>query len=360
MKTIIVIIGWCFICCSGLNAQTIISGIVKDQAQKPIPYASVYLSQTTMGAITNDKGAYSLNIPNNGTYELIGSCVGYESFSQIIKAGGRSTTLNIVLPERTIMIREVTVMEKDVSRPQNFELFKTLFLGSSYSASLCKIKNQEDLIVYRDSQDSNLIAYSVKPLLIINSFLGYKIHYDLKYFRLNLHDHRLRLAGDYYFEDRTNPKRVNLQTNKNRLLTYYGSRMHFLRALFSDSLLQENFEICAIGTDACNTRVTTHSMNAKEIRLAVNTDSMTLYHCEPLYISYKESYRELDLLPFVYRPGEQLSWMGINDTLQVYKDGYYPDIFNISWSGTMGNKRIADLLPYDYVPKPIKRIFLEE
>ncbi|HET6559657.1 MAG TPA: carboxypeptidase-like regulatory domain-containing protein [Prolixibacteraceae bacterium] len=357
MKIIIVIIGWCFLCCAGLKAQNTISGVVTDRSKKPVPYASVYLSQTTMGAITNDKGAYSLNVPPNGTYELICSCVGYESFSQIIKVDGKPWTLNIELSEHVVMISEITVMEKDVNRPQNYEKFKTWFLGMSYSATLCKIKNPEDLIVYRDSQDSNLIAYSVKPLVIINSHLGYKIHYDLKYFRLNLHDHRLRLAGDYYFEDLTNPKRINLQTNKNRLLTYYGSRMHFLRALFTDSLSEENFEICAIGTDSCNTRVITHSMNAKEVRLAVNTDSMTLYYCEPLYISYKENHRDLDLRPFVYRPEEHLSWMGFNDTLQVYKDGYYPGIFNISWAGTMGNKRIADLLPYDYVPKPIKKVF---
>lgn len=358
MKIIIVIIGWYFLSCIGLNAQTIISGVVTDSSQKPIPYASVYLSQTTMGVLTNDKGAYSLNIPIMGTYELICSSVGYESFSQLIRADGKPRTLNIELPEKVVMIREVTVMEKDVNRPQNYEKFKTWFLGMSYNARYCKIKNPEDLIVYRDSQDSNLIAYSVKPLVIINHNLGYKIHYDLKYFRLNLHNHRLRLAGDYYFEDLTNPKRINSITNQNRLLTYYGSRMHFLRALFTDSLTEENFEMCAIGTDSCNTRVVTHSMNADEVRLAVFTDSMTIYHCDPVYISYKENPLQFYLRPYASSPKEDLSWMSINDTLQVYKDGYYPDIFNITWSGSMSKKLTADLLPYDYVPKPIKRIFM--
>jgi hypothetical protein len=39
--------------------------------------------------------------------------------------------------------------------------------------------------------------------------------------------------------------------------------------------------------------------------------------------------------------------------LQVCKNGYYPDGYNISWGGNMASDRIAELLPLDFEPIPI-------
>ena len=72
-----------------LDAQTIISGIITDSSNLPIPFASVYLSKTTIGTTTSNEGNYTLTIPQDGEYELIASCIGYNASSRVLSAGGK-------------------------------------------------------------------------------------------------------------------------------------------------------------------------------------------------------------------------------------------------------------------------------
>lgn len=338
------------------QAQTIITGQVTDLKNTPIPNATVYLSKTTVGVLANTDGIYSLSIPQVGTYELIASCVGYESHTQRIRCDGTAKKINIKLPERIILISEVTVKGKDINRKQNYETFLYNFIGRTQNAPFCKIRNQKDLIIYRSSNDSNLIAYSTKPLLIEHSTFGYKIIYDLRSFNYNLKTRHLRFSGDYYYQDITNKNRENSRIKRTRLVAYYGSRMHFLRALFTDSVSQENFKIYNTAKDSISKWwLTSKPIQESDLRLATNSDSMTLYNPTPIEIKYAENHPELFPLPFVYRPGESTSRMYFSDTIHVYKNGYYPDLYNISWGGNMARDRIAELLPYDFVPKSITK-----
>lgn len=285
MKYIIWVIFIFSFCHLEVQAQTLIKGTVKDSLNTPVPYASVYLSKTTFGGQTNEKGEFSLTIPQNGTYELVATCVGYTSISQLITLTGTNQNIDLKISERTQVIREVTIKEKDINRSQNYELFLRCFIGKSPNSPFCTIQNPEDLIVYKESEGSNLIAYSVKPLIITNSSFGYKIIYDLKDFCCNLVTAQFRFSGNYYFQDMTNQKRKNLRANRNRLMAFYGSRLHFLRALFADSLRQQNFEICDVELDSCGNKIVTNSLREADLRLSINKDSMTLYHFNPVLIS---------------------------------------------------------------------------
>ena len=339
-----------------VEAQTRITGVVTDSKNNPIPYATVYLSKTTMGVLANQDGAYSLSISQVGTYELIVSCVGYESHSQIINATGADKQINIRLLERTVLIKEVTVKGRDINRGLNYNTFLHCFIGRTENAAFCKIKNPKDLIIYRSSNDSNLIAYSNRPLEIENSSLGYKIIYDLQYFNYNHKTGHLRFSGNYYFQDITNKNRTNLRIQRRRLIAYFGSRMHFQRALFVDSVYQENFKIYNTQLDSINNWwIKSDTIPNREIRLTLNKDSMMIYHPNPIIVNYSDNHPELFPLPLVYRPGEYNSLIVFNDSLQVYKNGYYPDGYNISWGGFMSRDRIAELLPYDFVPKAVEQ-----
>jgi len=350
-------IGWVaffFLLHFAVHAQTIITGRVTDSQNHPIPYATVYLSKTTMGVLANQNGVYSLNVSQTGTYELIVSCVGYESHSQIINANGADKRIDISLSERTVLIKEVTIKGKDVNREFNYNKFVGCFIGRTENAAFCKIKNPKDLIIYRSSNDSNLIAYSIKPLEIENSSLGYKIIYDLQYFNYNRKTGHLRFSGDYYFQDITNKDRANLKIQRRRLISYYGSRMHFLRALFVDSVSQENFKIYNTQMDSThNSWVKSDIISDKEVCMTLKADSMTIYHPNPIVINYSDNHPELFPLPQVYRPGEYNSLIVFNDSLHVYRNGYYPDGYDLSWGGFMSRDRIAELLPYDFVPKSV-------
>jgi hypothetical protein len=342
-----------------LQAQTILTGVVTDLANSPIPYSTVYLSKTTIGVTANEKGAYTLTIPEDGVYELIASCVGFESHSQIIKADGTIIKLNIKLPERNVLINEVTVKDKDRNRRKNYEQFKKCFIGETANAPYCTIQNAKDLVVYRKSNDSNLVAYSVKPLIITNSALGYEIIYNLKNFHYNLHTQHLRFSGDYYFQDISNKKRKNSGTKYNRLIAYYGSRMHFLRALFTDSLRQENFTLFDAKKDSTGeVWIQSDTIYEKDLRLSLTPYSLALYQPNLIFIKYVDNHPELYPLWEKFRPATYKSMITFSDSLQVYKNGYYPDFYNLTWYGNMGNAMVAELLPYDFVVPKAKAKFV--
>jgi hypothetical protein len=300
---------------------------------------------------------------------LIASCVGYKSHSQIITPESGNQKINFKLSKRTFLISEVTVKGKDKNRRENYDQFKKCFIGRTGNSPYCTIENPKDLVVYRKSDGVELIAYSVNPLIITNSALEYKIIYDLKNFSYNLNTKHLRFSGNYYFQDISNQKRKNSRTNRNRLNAYYGSRMHFLRALFTDSLSQEGFKIYDSKMDSIeNCWIQSDTIHENDIRLTLTKDSMKLYRSNFIFIYYTDNdpgyvflpidyyadtynVTEHDLPPKDYHKNTYRSIIGFTDTLHVYKNGYYPDWYSLSWSGKMAQDRIADLLPYDFVPK---------
>lgn len=60
-------------------AQTQVSGIVVDQANKPLPGANVVIEKLGLGTITDKKGEFKLEGIENGTHEIKISFLGFES-----------------------------------------------------------------------------------------------------------------------------------------------------------------------------------------------------------------------------------------------------------------------------------------
>ena len=60
-----------------LQAQ-VLTAHVQDRQGKPIPAATVYVSELRQGLITDDEGLFSLEVPE-GSYQLIVACLGYST-----------------------------------------------------------------------------------------------------------------------------------------------------------------------------------------------------------------------------------------------------------------------------------------
>lgn len=77
MKRILLFLSAIFLLLTGsLNAQTKVGGIVVDETNAPIPYASIYFKGTTEGTITDENGKFYLESQNAYT-ELVISFVGF-------------------------------------------------------------------------------------------------------------------------------------------------------------------------------------------------------------------------------------------------------------------------------------------
>jgi hypothetical protein len=94
-----------------MMAQTgTIQGIVNDDHQQPIPYATVQLQGTTMGATTDDDGKYIMSNVPPGPYTLTVTYVGYANFSQSITVGSSAITVNAALTADYQNLNEVVVV----------------------------------------------------------------------------------------------------------------------------------------------------------------------------------------------------------------------------------------------------------
>ena len=336
-----------------LKAQTSITGIVTDSLNNPIPFASVYLSKTTNGTLTDNKGNYVLSVLQDGVYEMITSCIGYKPNSQVITADGKKQIINIKLSVNLFLLNEITIKSKDRNRQKNYAQFVKLFIGETVNAESCKIINPEDLHLYKDPQNNVLKGYSIKPFRIENKALGYTILYDLTDFSFNYITGFLEFSGHEYFQ----PLKGNLRRNHiwehNRLVAYYGSKMHLLRALYSDSLSRENYQIFECRFDSTDKNLTIiKTLQDTNISLSRRGDCLTIYNKNPLLISYTDNHSELTSALFGFQSHVYQSTILFSDTLKVYKNGFYNHPYSVTWGGEMANERLADMLPFDFLPRP--------
>ncbi len=86
--------------------QLIITGTITDENQKPMPGVNILIEGTTIGAISDMNGKYSINIPS-GDAVLVFSFIGYES--QNVKVDNKAV-INIKLNPILSALDEVVVI----------------------------------------------------------------------------------------------------------------------------------------------------------------------------------------------------------------------------------------------------------
>jgi hypothetical protein len=335
-----------------LIAQTNITGVVTDSLNNPLTTASVYLAKTTIGTYSDSKGTFLLTVPHNGVYEMIISSVGYKPVSQFINVNGEKQTINIKLNVNLIHLGEVLVSSKEKNRFKNYALFTRLFLGETSNSQYCKIINSEEMHLYEDPQGKTLTGFSVKPLRIENRALGYTILYDLSEFKYNPETGILRFSGNYYFQPLKGSSRSNKMWSHNRLSAYYGSRMHLFRAIFSNSVNGENYRLFDFTIEPGSSDfIINKPVEASEISLSGNSNYRTIFYRNPLLIDYTDKHPELFTGLTGFTSPKYLSTIIFSDSLNIYNNGYYDNPYSIIWGGEMANERVADLLPYDFLPQ---------
>ncbi|WP_183563900.1 DUF5686 and carboxypeptidase regulatory-like domain-containing protein [Mucilaginibacter sp. SP1R1] len=92
---------------SAFSQQLSISGKITDENNKPIPFASVYIKNTTKGVSANSEGVYLLQL-NTGNYELQFKAVGYSQQSQQIKLTANQV-IDISLKTETYQLKTVAI-----------------------------------------------------------------------------------------------------------------------------------------------------------------------------------------------------------------------------------------------------------
>jgi hypothetical protein len=93
--------------CGVFSQQVTVSGKITDENNKAIPFASIYLKNTTKGTSANSEGEYILQL-KPGNYEVQYKAVGFKQESRQLELNSNQT-LNIVLKAETYQLNDVVI-----------------------------------------------------------------------------------------------------------------------------------------------------------------------------------------------------------------------------------------------------------
>ncbi|MGI4833877.1 MAG: carboxypeptidase-like regulatory domain-containing protein [Janthinobacterium lividum] len=221
-----------------------ISGTVRDSlTQKPLPFASVFLANTTLGATTNEQGQFALTRVPAGRYDLVASYVGYRLARRSVQVAAAMPPIALVLAPETNQLSEVVVRaRRHANRPEDYRRFAELFLGTSSFSQQCRITNPREVLVEYHPQAKELAAEAPDFLEVENQALGYRIKYYGLRFRVSFVQQVLSFYGQPVFEELV-PRNVHQRRRweSNRLTAYQGSQRHFLKSVYDDRVVAEGF-----------------------------------------------------------------------------------------------------------------------
>lgn len=329
------------------SVAQIINGTVYDENKKPLPNVNIYFDGTTIAAISDTNGKFTIDYDAKGNNVLVVSCLGYRTV--YLSALDSQKELNITMRLVSYLLKDVVINRKDkFTREEKLQLFRKLFLGNTTNASNTLIENENDIYFKYDNKNHILNAFSDKPLVIINSSLGYKINYELaafevKFDRLSIKSHNAIKSfyqGVSRFEETNNSNEILIQREK----AFQGSQIHFFRGLSKNVLRKENFLIY-------NNGLMVYQNNCFKI----DNIGGGLIKVEILPQNARESNKKaFASFDIEYNETEQSKISFETNSFTIDKYGNNSNIENIIFHGNIADKKVGDMLPINYVSVPGK------
>ena len=262
-----------------LMAQQVVTGRITDFSDgTPIPGASIYIANTTVGTTSGESGNYSLTVPGRGSFEIVVSHVGYQSVFHKINAPQGEHQYDVAL--ETSEIEEVIIKAAKTYNNKDVNLFWFKILGENPSRRGMEVLHPEKVYFYK--KDNVLKAMCREPIEIINHHTGYRIRYVLQSFEHNYRTGETEFAGMPSFEELISANsRQKESWEKKRQDIYAISLNRFLRALYQRQLHEEGFVLSDQNTQRNNGRIIPFSL---ENILQVGQDAARLNIRDPLYL----------------------------------------------------------------------------
>lgn len=354
-----------------------ITGNISDSKGNPLMYASVFISNTTLGTITNEKGEYRINNVPLGYHKIVVSYLGYESKVIPLHVNKISMTEDLELIEQLMKIDEVMIQAQKSRNKwkRNLKSFEKNFIGQSDNAASCKIINPKALIFHYNRETRVLTATAGEPLIVENHGLGYTIHFVLKEFEMQSGGSSIYLGSAQFTPMKADNKAIADFWKNNRKLAYRGSVQHFLRVLSDNRLEKEGFVV-----QSCRSMVPVEiekeldnlskrqqnplgrEFNISPVRFySVTVDHRKFYYenrlqfINMLHVSFSkepESYTYGAIINPRYRlKSFQQSWVELLQEEALFNTlGYLNDPTSVKLHGYWAFEKFSEALPIDYYP----------
>ncbi|MEO6315448.1 MAG: carboxypeptidase-like regulatory domain-containing protein [Chitinophagaceae bacterium] len=334
------------------------SGKITDSASSlPLNGASVFCQNTTLGTITNSEGAFSLNLPNGG-YDMIVSYTGYET--QVIRiSNAHAANLSIVMKQKDKSLQEVAVVgtnEVADGLAKYGKFFTDNFLGNDTNAARTKIQNPEALQFYFRKKTNRLKVKAKEDLIVLNEALGYKIKFQLDSFAHEYNNGSSVYTGFPFYEELPGTEEQKLVWKQNREKAYRGSRLHFVRSWYAHNLEKDGFALELVDPTS-KTLKTTPIENPYDSALyqTIENNDIEINFNGKMRILYKNARPDPQYIRENKMPASinaQISILDITDGFVIQQNGYFYDQNDVVNIGYWSWLKMADDLPYDYVPSP--------
>lgn len=361
MKRLLILLMVVFNSLPAIFAQGLVRGIALDHdTEAPLPFATVFLSNTTLGTVTDKDGKFSIGSIPDGEYEIIVSFMGYRTFQQLIEVK-RHIPLQLELRIKPTVVdlqEKLVEAKRDKSWFKNLKIFELYFLGTSMNARKSKILNPEVLILDDQTKPGHLLVFAKEPILIENINLGYQISFVLESFECNPKEERWSYFGYPYFEDLEVPARRINRVSQNRDRAYFGSLTHFLQAVYQDRLEEEGFEVHLVNRlkredQLYDEVISGVEVSATEMMLRNEKGQSFFHYRKPLFVLYNHETEESAYSMRFNQsraPVQTSKFILMVHRVRLESDGRYFPASGIYTEGYMAWERVADLMPYGYKP----------
>lgn len=92
-----------------VSAQSNVSGTTKDAEGMSLPGVNVILEGTSQGAVSDIDGNYVITNVENGTYNVVGSYLGFATFRKSITIDGADITVDVIMTEDSESLDQVII-----------------------------------------------------------------------------------------------------------------------------------------------------------------------------------------------------------------------------------------------------------
>jgi CarboxypepD_reg-like domain len=338
------------------DAQFTVTGRIVDSATKePMPGASVYCQNTTIGTATNKQGEFSLQLKSGG-YELIVSFTGYVTKEvRISHTDDKIPDIEMIKEEKSL--GEVVIKSSNEVK-DGWEKYGTFFLehfiGATPNAAQCKLINPEVLKFYFLKKSNKLRVLATDPLQIENNAFGYNMRYQLDSFIYYYNTDINLYRGYCLYSEMDGSDSVKKVWLANRDKAYYGSKLHFMRSYYDSTLTEDGYLIDL--RDENNTTKFNKVTDVYDTLYYSGLDSaneIEVWYPRKFSVTYTKKRPDPEYLKKFKLPknvGVQISYIELTDGIAIKENGYFYDQKDWINQGYWSWKNLGDQLPYDYAP----------
>ncbi|MBL7705784.1 MAG: carboxypeptidase-like regulatory domain-containing protein [Taibaiella sp.] len=233
-----------FCCLPAFASSQEIKGTVVDLVTgSPVPAATVYINNSTLGTLTDEKGNFILKGNIVFPVDLVVAAVSYGTRSVRINQAGTIAPVKLDLEADELPAVKVLPPLNDGWERYGKDFMEN-FISYSAFAGQCEILNKKDLVFKKDEEKGILYVSAKRPLKIRNKALGYIIHFDLADYMQYYRTSEVYFLGYTRFEPMK--PRNNKQLAKwelNRETAFMGSLNHFIRSVAQKNTAEQGFQL---------------------------------------------------------------------------------------------------------------------